>query len=72
MSLSLQTLLDLRDALIRARARGVREVTDQNGERVRFADDSDMARAIADLESRIAATQQAAPNVIRFQTSKGT
>lgn len=72
-ALSLSDLLTLRDALIRARLNGVREVRDQSGETVTYKSDREMAAALADVEARIAAMQSgAAPNVIRFQTSKGT
>lgn len=71
-ALTLSELTSLRDALIRARAGGVREVRDQNGEVLTWKSDREMAAALADVEARIAAMQSAAPNVIRFQTSKGT
>lgn len=73
-ALTLSDLQSLRDALIRARLGGVREVTDQNGESITYKSDSEMARALADVEARIAAMQSGgtAPNTIRFKTSKGT
>lgn len=58
----------LRDELIKARLSGVREFTDQNGERVRYATDAEMVRAIADADRRLGA---ALPTSIRFSTSKG-
>lgn len=57
-----------RDDLLRARLSGVREVTDQNGERIRYGSDSEMARAIAEAERLLAGR---APTTIRFTTSKG-
>jgi hypothetical protein len=71
-ALSIPELQTARDDLIRALARGVLSVTDSNGEAVTYASPAAMQRAIAHLDSRIAAMQSAAPNVIRFQTSKGT
>lgn len=70
-ALTLSELQSLRDALVRARAKGVLEVEDQNGERVRYASLDSMARAIADLESRIAQMQSGAVNVIKFDARKG-
>ena len=61
-------LISLRDALIRARLSGVREIRDQNGETVRYATDSELAQAIADADRRLGAT---ASTSIRFTTSKG-
>lgn len=61
----------LRDALIRARASGVRS-TLYEGKRVEYATDAEMAAAIADLDRRIA--QVSAPRrggSVRFTTSKG-
>lgn len=61
----------LRDALLRARGRGVR-VTMYDGKRVEYGSDADMAAAIADLERRIARASGAGqPRVVRFSTSKG-
>lgn len=70
-ALTLSELQSLRDALIRARASGTREIQDQNGERISYKSDSEMSRAIADLESRIAAMQSGQQvNVIKFKPSK--
>jgi hypothetical protein len=70
MAIDLTALQSLRDALIRARANGLREVEDQNGERIAYKSDREMAAALADVEARIAATQSGTVNVIRFQSSK--
>lgn len=70
-ALSLPELQGLRDALIRARLAGVREVRDQNGETVSYKSDAEMARAIANAEALIAQMQGNQPNVIKFHTSKG-
>lgn len=67
---SVAELEAMRDALIRARAAGTREV--QAGDmRVRYGTDAEMAAAIADLESRIARAAPARPRSIAFTTGKG-
>lgn len=58
MSIDVNELETLRDALIRARAQGVRQIT-LNGKRIEYGSDAEMAAAIADLETRIA---RASPN----------
>lgn len=68
--LSLSDLQSLRDSLLKARLGGVREIQDQNGERLTWKSDAEMARALADVEARIAAMQSTATTVIRFKTSK--
>lgn len=70
-AVTIQELMTLRDGLVRQLGRGVLAVKDANGEEVSYATPAAMQRAIAALESRIAAMQSAAPNVIRFNTSKG-
>lgn len=71
-ALSLTDLQSLRDALIRARFAGVREVQDANGERVQYRSDAEMARALANCESLIAQMQSGqTPNVIKFNARKG-
>jgi len=70
-ALSLSDLTNFRDALIRARAGGVREVRDQTGESVTYKSDSEMAAALRDVESRIAQFNQARPTSIRWAVSKG-
>lgn len=67
---SVAELEAMRDALIRARAAGTREV--QTGDmRVRYGTDAEMAAAIADLEARIARASPMRPRVIAFTTGKG-
>lgn len=71
MGLPAEELTGLRDALVRARASGVR-VTLYEGKRVEYATDAEMARAIADLERRL--VQLSAPKrggMITPITSKG-
>ena len=72
MALTVSELTSLRDALIRARSNGLREVRDQNGETLTYKSDSEMAAAIASLERQIQAAQTNPPaNTIVFATSKG-
>ena len=58
-----------RDALFRARLRGIREVRDSNGETVRYASDGEMAAAIAAADRALLARPPV--HTIRFITSKG-
>ncbi len=71
MALSLQELEEMRDTLIRNRAKGVRsgEIGD---EKVQFGSDAEMARAIADLDARISNAGRSRPKTIRFSASKGS
>lgn len=71
MALDLSELIDLRDALIRARAAGTRSLT-YDGKTVTYGSDSELASAIADLEVRIRrASSPTTSNTVRFSTSKG-
>ena len=70
MAIDPTELETLRDALIRARASGVR-VTQFDGKRVEYANDAEMAKAIADLETRIRTASAPRPGSISFATSKG-
>ncbi|PQO22108.1 hypothetical protein C2I36_14800 [Rhodobacteraceae bacterium WD3A24] len=73
MALTVDQLVAARDALLDARASGVREVRDQNGESITYKGDREMAAALAALDREIAqATGRAAPTTLRFRTSKGT
>lgn len=56
MALELSELIELRDTLVRNRAKGVRSLQ-FNGERVEFVTDADFARRISDLNGQIAALQ---------------
>jgi len=72
MALSLTDLQRWRDGLVAARLKGVREFQDQNGERVAFKSDSEMAKAIASADRMIAELQGSTPlTTILFRTSKG-
>jgi hypothetical protein len=68
-------LIALRDALVRARASGVRTAEYGSGEgtkKVTYATDYEMTRALSDLERRIAvALNGQRATTIRFATSKG-
>lgn len=68
-ALTVQELMTLRDELVRQLGRGVLSVKDGE-EEITYASPGAMQRAIAALESRIAAMQSAPPNTIRFNTSK--
>ena len=70
MAIDPTELATLRDALIRARASGVR-VTQFEGKRVEYANDAEMAKAIADLETRIRNASAPRSGSISFATSKG-
>ncbi len=60
------------DALLAARFRGVRSTT-YDGKTITYGSDAEMARAIADLEARIAAQTGTNPNrrVTRLYAEKG-
>ncbi len=72
MALTLSELTSARDALLRARAGGVRRVRDHNGEEVEYRSDAEMARALAALDSEIAKLNGKPPSSFHFATSKGT
>jgi hypothetical protein len=71
VALTLSDLQSLKDALVRARLSGVREIVDQSGERLQYKSDREMQAALASVESQIAALQSAPPNVVKFKVSKG-
>lgn len=70
MSLSIEDLKTMRDALVRARASGTRTV-EYEGRRVTYATDPEMAAALADLERRISAMTRGSPRAIRIIGYKG-
>jgi len=70
MAIGSDELTTLRDALIRARAKGVRLVQ-MGAERVEYRTDEEMASAIADLDARIRRASAARPVVVKVSTSKG-
>ncbi|WP_210878079.1 phage head-tail joining protein [Roseovarius autotrophicus] len=70
MPIEADELVQLRDALLRARAAGTRSLS-YEGKSYTYASDSEMAAALADLERRIARATRPAPGALRFLTSKG-
>jgi hypothetical protein len=60
-----------RHGLVEARATGVRSVTDQNGERVEYRNDSELASALALVDAEIRRFNTNPPNTIYLTTSKG-
>ncbi|MDJ0630787.1 MAG: hypothetical protein QNJ44_21200 [Rhodobacter sp.] len=72
MALTATELQAARASLLSARAGGIRRVRDQNGEEVEYKTDAEMARALAALDSEIAALSGKPPSSFHFATSKGT
>lgn len=70
MAINVTELESLRDALIRTRAAGTR-VVQYEGKRIEYQTDADMAKAIADLETRIRSASTPRPGSVTFTTSKG-
>lgn len=70
MAFDVTELQTMRDALLRARAAGVR-TAEVDGKKITYANDREMATALADLERRITALAGARPNTINFQSTKG-
>lgn len=72
MALTVDQLTRARDALIAARAQGVRTYRDANGEAVEYRSDREMAAALAHLDRLIAeAGGRTTPRTILVKTSKG-
>ena len=70
MAIDTAELETLRDALIRARAQGVRSLL-YDGKRVEYQSDAELAAAIADLDRRIAAAGATAVKTVVFSSRKG-
>jgi hypothetical protein len=68
---TLAQLQDWRDRLKDARYSGVRSVRDSNGEEVEYRSDSELARALASLESEIAGLTAPRSSIVYPLTSKG-
>jgi hypothetical protein len=68
MAIDQAELIQMRDALIRARAKGVKSVQ-LNGERVEYRSDAEMAAAIASLTAQIAEAQGAGGFVVGYVTT---
>ena len=65
-------LAKMRAGLFAAHINGKRSLQDQNGERVEFKSDTEMAKAMAALDAENAKASGAAPRVLHFTISKGT
>lgn len=71
MALTLPELQAMRDALLKARASGTRRVR-TGDEEIEYKSDSEMDRALRNLDSQIASLQSGStPNTFKFSTSKG-
>lgn len=70
MAIDPSELEGLRDALIRARASGVRVCSYEN-KRVEYGSDAEMAAAIADLDRRISRLNGTSIRGVRVLSSKG-
>ena len=70
MSVPVEDLIQMRDALIRARAKGVKSLR-VGSETVEYKTDAEMAAAINDLEARITRASSPRTNLVRFKSSKG-
>ncbi|WP_434620322.1 phage head-tail joining protein [Tabrizicola sp. M-4] len=68
---TLAQLQEWRDRLKDARFNGLRSVQDSNGERVEYKSDSELARAIAAVESEIAGASRPRQSILYPLTSKG-
>lgn len=71
MAIETSELEGLRDALVRARASGVR-VTVYEGKRLEYGSDAELASAIADLDRRIARANRTPARAVRISSRKGT
>ena len=71
MALTLRELRQWRENLIELRMKGIREVEDQNGERIAYKSDNEMAAAIRAVDQEIASFTRRIPHTIVFSTSKG-
>ena len=67
----LTRLRKYRDQLQDARYSGVRSFRDQNGEEITYRSQSEIERAIAAIDSEIAAPSQRRAGLIYLQTAKG-
>jgi hypothetical protein len=68
---TLAQLTAFRDKLLAARFSGVQSITDQNGEKVVYRTESEISRALAAVNSEIAAASRPTSNVVKFNSSKG-
>jgi hypothetical protein len=68
---SVAELEAMRDRLLAMRAAGVR-VARFLGQSVEYQTDADLARALADIETRIARASPTRPHTVAFSARKGT
>lgn len=71
MRITLRELKQWRDSLIELRLKGIREIEDQNGERIVYKSDSEMAAAIRAVEQQIVSFAHRIPHTIILKSSKG-
>ena len=71
MALTIAQLTTARDELTALRADGIRKVVHQNGSAMEYKTDSEMAAAIAALDSQIATASTPQAGRFTFNTSKG-
>jgi hypothetical protein len=64
-------LESMREALLNAHLDGLRTV-EQEGRRITYATDAEIAAALADLDRRIGAAYAPRVNQVRISSSKGT
>lgn len=60
-----------RDTLLKARANPRQSVTAPNGSSVSFKSDTDLKRALEDVERRLAAAEGRRVGIVYIQSSKG-
>ncbi|MDF3606216.1 hypothetical protein PE067_08770 [Paracoccus sp. DMF-8] len=70
MAVPVEDLAQMRDALLRARAKGVKSLR-VGSELIEYKTDAEMSDAINDLEARIARASAPRPAMVRFTNSKG-
>ena len=72
MAIEAHELEELRDELVRARARGILTI-EYEGKRITYRGDAEMVAAIADLDRRISNTTPGNQRhgTVRFTSSKG-
>lgn len=72
MTLTVAKLQAWRDSLVEAQLSGIRELEDQNGERIVYRSGAEMARAIGMAEAEIAKLAgRPKRTTLKFKTTKG-
>jgi len=72
MAVTLAQLQEFRDRLVDCKFSGVLQVTDSNGDSIRYRSHAELAAALASLDSEILRAGGKRPsNSITFNTSKG-